>query len=165
MTSVGVALLSSQAAVRSLPRRIQRRQKHVSSTVLYESTKMVTWRDSTVSKVRNLRWLSTGWDGPDSRPISPTAIDMAIGIVGALAEDMPNLTGPTVVPTPYFGVYIEWYSRTCTIAFTINEDSTVEVDYEDQDNGLKWEGDLEDTPYDELYRLLSTYNRSGKFRA
>lgn len=133
--------------------RLERRHERANSAVLSESTQLTKWRGRTLSQVRNLRRLEAGWDGPGSYPISLIAIEKASLLVADLADTLPDLTVPAVTPTPYSGVYLEWYIPGCTIAITIREDGEVELEYEDNEVGIEWEGSFDDVPnYD--WRLI-----------
>ena len=110
------------------------------SAILSEGYTIAQWERPTLTNIRNLKWLQAGWDGPGSEPISQWALDIACELVGILAEEMPYLASPTVVPTPYSGVYVEWWTSQRSVAMTIHE-SSVGLDYEAPDVG-EWEGTL-----------------------
>ena len=135
------------------------RQQHwrvwVKSSVLSESNEIAErWRSKTLSRVRNLRWLNAGWDGPDSVPISMEAIEVACVLVSGLADVFPNLPPPTVTPTPYFGVYIEWSTLNSAVAFTVQKSGVIELDYENAKEGIAWEGDLSESFSEPWHRIL-----------
>ena len=119
---------------------------------------LTNWKDPTLVSVRNLRWLTPGWDESDSGPISPIAIGTASNLISALAEAMPNLPVPAITPTPYLGIYIEWYSPNRIVAFTVADNGEIELEYEDEGMGLEWEGLLRDAAVTNLYRVLSAYS-------
>ena len=151
MTARNAAILSSESMIST--HRLQRQNQRANSAVLSESTQLTRWRDRTLSQVRNLRWLEAGWDGPGSYPISLTAIEKASLLVADLADTLSDLTVPAVTPTPYSGVYLEWYTPGCNVAITIREDGGVELEYEDNEVGIEWEGSFDDVPnYD--WRLI-----------
>ena len=71
---------------------------------------------------------------------------------------MPNLPVPAITPTPYLGIYIEWYSPNRIVAFTVADNGEIELEYEDEGMGLEWEGLLRDAAVTNLYRVLSAYS-------
>ena len=112
--------------------------------VLTDYVEIATWKDEVLSKIRNLRWLDAGWDGPDSQPIPSVAIILAYEIAERIAERFPNVVAPTILPTHYFGILLEWYTTVRSFAFTVNADGLIEVDYRDKEKNLEWEGSFTD---------------------
>jgi hypothetical protein len=127
--------------------------------VLSEMHWATEWRDETLRQIRNLRWLAAGWDGPASPAMRESTLAVACELVAVLAERMPDLKPPAIVPTPDAGVFIEWYDLTRSIGFTVRDADDVELCYEDAVRGVEWEGHLGSQPNDDWRRILLTHQR------
>lgn len=117
------------------------------------------WRDETLRQIRNLRWLAAGWDGPGSPAMRETTLAIACELVGVLAERMPDLRPPAIVPTPDAGVFIEWHDLKRSVGFTVRDADDVELCYEDAVRGVEWEGHIGRQPNDDWRRILLTHQR------
>ena len=123
---------------------LRREPTQLPPCVLTDYIETAVWKDSALSKIWNLRWLDAGWDGPDSQPIPPVAIKIAYDIAESVAKKLPNIVAPTILPTHYFGVLLEWYTTVRHLAFTVDANGIIEVDYRDKERNIEWEGLLVD---------------------
>ena len=166
MTSTSAAVLSEsqpldmRAATRSQfvlasYRSSWRRVDPLIPCVLTDYSETAAWRATALSKILNLRWLGTGWDGPDSEPISQVAIARACGIAQTVAEHLPSIVAPTILPTNYFGVLLEWHTASRSVAFTVDVDGLIEMDYRDKERDVEWEGNFEDHADSTWFTVLS----------
>ena len=117
------------------------------------------WRDETLRQIRNLRWLAAGWAGPGSPAMEDTTLAVASLLVEQLAESLPGLRPPAIVPTPDAGVFIEWYDPTRSVGFTVRDRGYVELCYEDAALGVEWEGHVGNPPNEDWLRILLTHQR------
>lgn len=127
--------------------------------VLSEMHWAAEWRDETLRRIRNLRWLDAGWDGPGSPAMEGTTLAAASRLVEQLAGSLAGLRPPAIVPTPDAGVFIEWYDATHSIGFTVRDRGYVEVCYEDAALGVEWEGHVGNLPNEDWLRILLTHQR------
>ena len=127
--------------------------------VLSEMHWAAEWRDETLRRIRNLRWLDAGWDGPGSPAMEYGTLAAACRLVEQLAGILPDLQPPAIVPTPDAGVFIEWYDPTHTIGFTVRDPGDVELCYEDAALGVEWDGHAGHLPNDDWLRILLTHQR------
>ncbi len=97
------------------------------------------WRADAERRIRDLRWLAPDWDGPASPTVTHGARGAALLVVARLSEYDGRLRVPTVTPTPFGGVFIEWHSTQCTLAFTIDASGKVEISYDDIESGVERE--------------------------
>ena len=97
------------------------------------------WRANAERRIRDLRWLASEWDGPASPAVTHSAREMALLLVARLAGHDGRLRTPTVTPTPFGGVFIEWHSNACSVAFTVDADGEVEISYDDIESGIERE--------------------------
>ena len=132
--------------------------RNPSLAVLAEYQRLTGWGGETLSRIRNLRWLSAGWDGPDSPAMDLAAVEHACRLISHLAAAWPDLRPPTVTPTPDAGVFIEWYSPIRSVAFTVRGQD-VDLCYEDTTSGDDWEGQFGNLPNDDWLRILATIHR------
>ena len=127
--------------------------------VLSEMHWAAEWRDETLRQIRNLRWLAAGWDGPGSPAMRESTLALACKLVELLAEGLPDLQPPAIVPTPDAGVFIEWYDPTRSVGFTVRDTDYVELCYEDAARGIEWEGHVGSQPNDDWCRILLAHQR------
>ena len=127
--------------------------------MLSETHWAAEWRDETLGRIRNLRWLGAGWDGPGSPAMEYTTLAAACQLVEQLAETLPDLQPPAIVPTPDAGVFIEWYNPTRSVGFTVRDRSDVELCYEDAALGVEWEGHVRNLPNEDWLQILLNYQR------
>lgn len=99
--------------------------------VLSEMHWAAEWRDETLRQIRNLRWLAAGWDGPGSPAMRESTLALACQLVELLAESLPDLQPPAIVPTPDADVFVEWYDPMHSIGFTVRDRGYVDLCYED----------------------------------
>lgn len=97
------------------------------------------WRADAERRIRDLRWLAPDWDGPASPPVTHDAREMALFVVARLSGHDGRLRTPTVTPTPFGGVFIEWHSTACSVAFTVDASGEVEISYDDIESGIERE--------------------------
>ena len=83
----------------------------------------------------------------------------ACRLIEQLAEILPDLQPPAIVPTPDAGVFIEWYDPRHTIGFTVRDPGHVELCYEDALLGVEWDGHAGNPPNDDWLRILLTHQR------
>lgn len=97
------------------------------------------WRTDAERRIRDLRWLAPEWDGPASPAVTQNAREMALFVVARLSGHDDRLRAPTVTPTPFGGVFVEWHSTACTVAFTVDANGAVEISYDDMESGIERE--------------------------
>ena len=117
------------------------------------------WRDETLRRIRNLRWLAAGWDGPGSPAMHESTLGLACQVIELLAESLPDLQPPAIVPTPDAGVFIEWCNPTRSVGFTVRDTDDVELCYEDTAREIEWEGHVGSQPSDDWFQILLTHQR------
>lgn len=137
--------------------RLREAESSQKSVVLSCFLETAGWLDHTISRIRDLRWLDAGWDGPDSFAIDPMVMDTAHHLVLYIADNLPRLPPPTVTPTPSSGIFIEWYRPDNCIAFTVLNDGQVELCYEDAVAGDDWECPITDLTPEDWLRVFATY--------
>ena len=146
MTAATGAVLAEPSPWLPVPWGASRVARRSSATpavsFLAETRSAPEWQADTLKRVRNLRWLAPGWDGPGSPAMHRTTVDVACFLIDKLAESLPTLRPPTIVPTPEAGIFVEWYDPTCSIGFTVRHAGSVEVCYEDADRDIEWEGGI-----------------------
>ena len=166
MMSASAAVLSESQSLNSKPaptplsswtsyRRLRPEPESLPPCVLTDYSETAIWKEVALSKISNLRWLGAGWDGPDSQPIAQIAIERACHIALTVAEHLPNIVPPTILPTHYFGVLLEWYTTARHVAFTVDTDGVIEMDYRDKTRHVEWEGSFEDCADSLWFMVLS----------
>lgn len=133
------ALLATQDETASWPYDVYAAAPSSSTTVLTSPPASSTWRDDAERRIRDLRWLGPDWDGPGSPPVALQARSVALMLVGRLSIVEGHLRPPAITPTPFGGVFIEWHTDECSVAFTIEVDGKIEVCFDDVEAGLEGE--------------------------
>ena len=163
MTPPTGAVLAESSPGQPLHRAASQSATHSSGRsqvyVLSEMHWAAEWRDETLRQIRNLRWLAAGWDGPGSPAMRESTLALACQLVELLAEGLPDLRPPAIVPTPDAGVFIEWYDPTRSVGFTVRDADYVELCYEDAARGIEWEGHVGSQPNDDWRRILLAHKR------
>ena len=121
---------------------------------------IASWGTTAKQQIRSLWDLPEGWDGADSPSMDPTTIDIACQLIDLLASEIPRLREPTVTPTPYGGVFVEWYSEEQNVSFTIERGGIsdyVSLCFCDLNAGLDWEGSLIAAENHEWVRVLGSF--------
>lgn len=108
-----------------------------------------SWIDEVDLEIRDLLFLLEGWDGVAAYPVSTDAVGTARRLAAEICSALPTLQRPTVTPSIDGRVVLEWHRSDCHIDFTVGRGS-VEVFYEDEGQGLVWEGPLADSSVDPL---------------
>ena len=107
------------------------------------------WIHEVDIEIKELLLLAEGWDGTAAYPVSTVAVGDARNLAAEICGALPALRRPTVTPSIDGRVVLEWHSPGRHIDFTIGRDS-IEVFYEDEEQGLDWEGPLPHAPLDPL---------------
>lgn len=115
-----------------------------------------SWIDAVDIEIKELLLLSEGWDGAAAYPVSNEAVSKARRLAAGISEALPDLQPPTVTPSIDGCVVLEWHSPNRHIDFTVGRDS-IEVFYEDDTQGLGWDGPLAASPLSPL-ALLATHD-------
>lgn len=115
-----------------------------------------SWIHEVDIEIKELLLLSEGWDGIVAYPVSPAAIGAARDLAAEICGALPALRRPTVTPSIDGRVVLEWHSPGRHIDFTVGRDS-IEVFYEDEEQGLDWEGPLPNAPLNPV-TLLAGHN-------
>ena len=113
-----------------------------------------SWIHAVDIEIKGLLLLSEGWDGVAAYPVPVEAVSEARALAAEICGALPALRHPTVTPSIDGRVVLEWHSPTRHIDFTVGRDS-IEVFYEDEEQGLDWDGLLPDAPLDPLAFLAS----------
>ena len=113
-----------------------------------------SWVHAVDIEIKELLLLSDGWDGAAAYPVSIEAVSDARALAAAICNALPALRHPTVTPSIDGRVVLEWHSPIRHIDFTVGRDS-IEVFYEDEEQGLDWDGLLPDSPLDPLAFLAA----------
>lgn len=108
------------------------------------------------TKIGDLLLLLEGWDGVAAYPVSADAAGRARSWAAEVCGALPTLRRPAVTPSIDGRVVLEWHSSDRHIDFIVGRDS-IEVFYEDEGQGLCWEGSLADSPVDPL-AFLAAHN-------
>ena len=160
--STGAVLAESspgQPVLRTLSQSAIRSSDLSRVFVMSEMHWAAEWRNETLRRIRNLRWLAAGWDGPGSPAMREATLATACQLVERLAESLPDLRPPAIVPTPGAEIFIEWYDPAHSIGFTVRDADNVEVCYEDAARGVEWEGHVGSLPNDDWRYILVTHQR------
>lgn len=110
-----------------------------SASMLSLTTEDSGWRADAERRIRDLRWLAADWDGPVSPAVTRDARELALLLVARLSEHDKRLRTPTITPTPFGGVFIEWHGTASSVAFTVHAEGEVEVSYDDVVTGVERE--------------------------
>lgn len=102
------------------------------------------WRHSIDNKIFDLLDLAEGWDGEFAYQIMPEAVHNARKLADVIGQSYPDLPRPTITPTIDGKVFLEWYTMTHSISFTVGR--TIDVFYIDEAMEIEWEGPLELSP-------------------
>ena len=113
-----------------------------------------SWIHEVDIAIRELLLLSEGWDGAAAYAVSVEAVSGARALAAEIDAALPALTRPTVTPSIDGCVVLEWHSAKRHIDFTVGRES-IEVFYEDDRQGLGWDGALADSPLDPLAFLAA----------
>ena len=106
-----------------------------------------SWIDVVDIEIKELLLLSEGWDGVAAYLVSVEAVSGARRLAAKISEALPLLRRPTVTPSIDGRVVLEWHSPSRHIDFIVGRES-IEVFYEDGEQGLDWEGALSESPID-----------------
>ena len=115
-----------------------------------------SWIHAVDIEIKELLLLSEGWDGTAAYPVSTEAVNDARRLAAEICDALPALRHPTVTPSIDGGVVLEWHSPNRHIDFTVGRES-IEVFYEDDEQGLDWDGPLPDSPLNPL-TFLAAHN-------
>ena len=113
-----------------------------------------SWIHATDVEIKELLLLSEGWDGAAAHPVSTEAVVGARELAAEVCAALPGLRPPTVTPSIDGRVVLEWHSSDGHIDFTVGRES-IEVFYEDYEQGLDWDGPLPDSPLHPLTLLAA----------
>lgn len=113
-----------------------------------------SWIHAVDIEIKELLLLPEGWDGAAAFPVSVEAVTSARSLAAEICDALPGLRHPTVTPSIDGRVVLEWHSPIRHIDFTVGRGS-IEVFYEDDGQGLGWEGPLADSPLDPLTLLAA----------
>jgi len=130
---------------------------------MFVSHTRTSWEVTTKQQIRGLWDLPEDWDGVDSPALDPMTIDIACQLIDLLSSEIPRLQAPTVTPTAYGGVFVEWHSNERNISFTIEQDGTsdpVALYFCDLNTGLNWEGSIIAAENSEWIRILRSFETS-----
>lgn len=115
-----------------------------------------SWIHAVDIEIKELLLLSEGWDGAAAYPVSVEAVSDARALAAEICNALPALRHPTVTPSIDGRVVLEWHSANRHIDLTVGRES-IEVFYEDDEQGLDWDGLLPDSPLDPL-AFLAAHN-------
>lgn len=113
-----------------------------------------SWIHEIDIEIKELLLLSEGWDGAAAYPVSTEAVSGARVLAEEIGRALSALRRPTVTPSIDGRVVLEWHSPNRHIDFTVGR-GAVEVFYEDDEQGLGWDGPLLDSPLDPLAFLAA----------
>ena len=113
-----------------------------------------SWIHAVDIEIKELLLLSEGWDGAAAYPVSIEAVSDARALAAAICNALPALRHPTVTPSIDGRVVLEWHSPGRHIDFTVGRESS-EVFYEDDEQGLDWDGPLLESPLNPLAFLAA----------
>lgn len=153
MTLVEAAVFGAAQLASSLDEsRLTRQRMHfaVPDSLAPESS----WINEVDIEIKELLLLAEGWDGAAAYPVSAEAVSGARTLAAKIGSALPALRRPAVTPSIDGRVVIEWNSSGCHIDFTVGRD-LIEVFYEDEEQGLDWDGPLRDAPRDPLALLAA----------
>ena len=153
MTLVEPAVFGAAPAASSLDESVltlQRMHFAVPGSLALQSS----WIHAVDAEIKELLLLSEGWDGAAAYPVSVEAVSDARELAAKVCAALPGLRPPTVTPSIDGRVVLEWHSPDRHIDFTVGRDS-IEVFYEDDEQGLDWDGLLPDSPLDPLAFLAA----------
>lgn len=108
------------------------------------------WMDSTVSRMKTLMNLPSGWSGYGSSAVEPSAV--AASIEAMLALDRDGRLIPSIVPTQDAGIQLEWHVGGVDLEAEFRPDGVVELWYSDPETGQEREEQVEQR--DEAIRQL-----------
>lgn len=108
-----------------------------------------SWIRAIDVEIKELLLLSEGWDGAAAYPVSTVAVDVARNLAAEICGALPALRRPTVTPSIDGRVVLEWHSSDRHIDLIVGRD-LIEVFYEDEEQGLDWEGPLLEAPLNPL---------------
>ncbi len=103
------------------------------------------WLRLTSSEIKELLLLGRGWDGVAAYPIAPAAVNNAQRLAQKIGQIAPNLPRPTITPTIDGQVVLEWHTDTHYVDFTVGSKAVI-VFYNDEAEGIEWEGPLDEAP-------------------
>jgi len=113
-----------------------------------------SWIHAVDIEIKELLLLSEGWDGAAAYPVSTEAVSGARTLAAEICNALSALRRPTVTPSIDGCVVLEWDSPGCHIDFTVGRES-IEVFYEDDAQGLDWDGPLLESPLNPLAFLAA----------
>ena len=113
-----------------------------------------SWIHTVDAEIKDLLLLSEGWDGAAAYAVSTEAVSGARRLAAEICEALPALRHPTVTPSIDGCVVLEWHSPDRHIDFTVGRES-IEVFYEDDEQGLDWDGPLLSSPLNPLAFLAA----------
>ena len=153
MTLVEPAVFSAASSASSLDESaltVQRMHFAIPGSLAPRSS----WIHVVDIEIKELLLLSEGWDGVAAYPVSTEAVVGARELAAQVCAALPGLQPPTVTPSIDGRVVLEWHSANRHIDFTVGRDS-IEVFYQDDEQGLDWDGLLPDSPCDPLAFLAA----------
>lgn len=112
------------------------------------------WLHAVDVEIKELLLLSEGWDGAAAYPVSVEAVSCARRLLADIGTALPELRQPTVTPSIDGCVVLEWHSVGRHLDFTVGRQS-IEVFYEDDEQGSDWEGPLPESPLDPFALLAA----------
>jgi hypothetical protein len=101
------------------------------------------WSHDVCIEIKELSLLSRGWDGDVANSISTSAIDLSRQIAIQVANLIPEVMRPSVIPTVNGGVALEWHTALAHLEIVV-EGQKVDVFYSVTDPPDEWEGSLDE---------------------
>jgi hypothetical protein len=104
--------------------------------------KTAVWYQPTLTALAALRSLQENWDGHGAaRPQSTIANAVMSLLTRVMRDDTP---APSVVPTTYGGIQLEWHMRGLDIEVEFVSSQEIRGFFEDSRTGDSWEDNLSD---------------------
>lgn len=107
-------------------------------------TPRAQWLRAAADRLKDVFLLDSGWDGGVAPSVDPFSIQLSWTLLRLVAERMPSLPMPVLVPTANGGMVVEWVADQAEISIEIS--SELRVFYDIPAYGPPWEGAFDDAP-------------------
>lgn len=113
------------------------------------------WLKAIADRLKDLFLLDTGWDGGVAPPIEPRLIELTWRVAQQVAEYLPTVQPPQVVPTVNGGISLEWTRDESELSIELGD--RARLYYDIPSHRQTWEGEFTDSPVNPGELLLANF--------
>ena len=113
------------------------------------------WLRVVSDRLKDLFLLETGWDGGAAPPLDPDLIGLTWRVAQQVAECLPTVQAPQVVPTVNGGLTLEWTRDESEL--TMEFGARARLYYDIPADKQTWEGEFAESPVNPVALLLANF--------